>query len=42
LFIGPRHHDLIGDIYDIRSAVEHLHENKYLGEFNREVRLDLL
>jgi hypothetical protein len=42
LFIGPRHHDLMGDIYDVRSAVEHLHENKYLGEFNREVRLDLL
>ena len=42
LFIGPRHHDLMGEIYDVRSAVEHLHENKYLEGFNREVRLDLL
>jgi hypothetical protein len=42
LFIGPRHHDLMGEIYDVRSAVEHLHENKYLEGFNREARLDLL
>jgi hypothetical protein len=42
LFIGPRHHDLMGEIYDVRSAVEHLHENRYLEGFNREVRLDLL
>jgi hypothetical protein len=42
LFIGPRHHDLMGEIYDVRSAVEHLHENKYLGAFDRDVRLDLL
>ena len=42
LFIGPKHHDLMGEIYDVRSAVEHLHENRYLGEFDRNVRLDLL
>jgi len=42
LFIGPRHHDLMGDIYDVRSAVEHLHENRYLESFDRETRLDLL
>jgi hypothetical protein len=42
LFIGPRHHDLMGEIYDVRSAVEHLHENRYLEGFNREIRLDLL
>jgi len=42
LFIGPRHHDLMGEIYDVRSAVEHLHENRYLGTFDRQVRLDLL
>lgn len=42
LFIGPRHHELMGDIYEVRSAVEHLHVNRYLEEFNREVRLDLL
>ncbi len=42
LFIGSRHHDLMGDIYDIRSAVEHLHENRYLESFDRAVRLDLI
>jgi hypothetical protein len=42
LFIGPGYHDLMGEIYDVRSAVEHLHENSYLGKFDREVRLDLL
>ncbi|MCC6949507.1 MAG: hypothetical protein IT539_17250 [Bradyrhizobiaceae bacterium] len=42
VFIGPRHHDLMAEIYDVRSAVEHLHENRYLENFDREVRLDLL
>jgi hypothetical protein len=42
LFIGPKHHDLMGDIYDVRSDVEHLHENRYLGTFDRQVRLELL
>lgn len=42
LFIGPHHHNLMGDMYDVRSAVEHLHENRYLEGFDREVRLDLL
>jgi hypothetical protein len=42
LFVGPRYHDLMGEIYDVRSAVEHLHENRYLGKFDREARLDLL
>jgi hypothetical protein len=42
LFIGPKHHHLMGDIYDVRSDVEHLHENRYLGTFDRQVRLDLL
>jgi hypothetical protein len=32
----------MGEIYNVRSAVEHLHENRYLESFNREVRLDLL
>ena len=41
LFIGPQHHGLMGDIFDIRSAVEHLHENRYLEKFDRETRLDL-
>jgi hypothetical protein len=42
LFIGPRQHDVMGEIYDVRSAVEHLHENRYLEGFDRETRLDLV
>ena len=42
LFIGSGHHDLMGEIYDVRSAVEHLHENRYLEGFDRATRLDLL
>ena len=42
LFIGAGHHDLMGDLYDIRSAVEHLHDYRYLERFNRAVRLDLV
>jgi hypothetical protein len=42
LFIGPYHHQLMGEIYDVRSNVEHLHEYRYLETFDREVRLDLL
>ena len=42
LFIGPRHHDIMGELYDIRSAVEHLHENRYLESFDRAIRLDLV
>ena len=41
LFIGPTHHRLMGALYDIRSAVEHLHEDRYLEPFERDVRLDL-
>ena len=40
LFIGPGHHDLMGDLYDVRSAVEHLHENRYLEYFDRAMRLE--
>jgi hypothetical protein len=42
LFIGPCHQDLMGEIYDVRSAVEHLHENRYLDGFDRDTRLDLV
>jgi hypothetical protein len=41
LFIGPNHHDLMGELYDVRSAVEHLHENRYLEYFDRATRLEL-
>jgi hypothetical protein len=42
LFIGPRHHDMMDEIYDVRSTVEHLQENRYLETFDRPTRLDLL
>jgi hypothetical protein len=42
LFIGPSHHDMMGDLYDIRSNVEHLHEGTYLEHFHRATRLELV
>ena len=42
LFVGPTHHELMGALYDVRSRVEHLHENVYLEPFDRDVRLDLV
>ena len=42
LFIGPNHHDLMGELYDIRSNVVHLHENRYLETIDRKVQLDLV
>lgn len=42
LFIGPQHHDLMGGIYDIRSADEHLNDAAILERFNRDVRMDIL
>ena len=41
LFICPHHHDMMGEVYEIRSNVEHLHENRYLEHFDREIRLNL-
>jgi hypothetical protein len=42
LFIGPRHHEMMGETYDVRSNVEHLHENKHLEIFDREAMLELV
>jgi hypothetical protein len=42
LFVGPCHHDLMGEIYDVRSDVEHLHEDRYLLNFDRNKRLGLV
>ena len=42
LFIGAAHHELMGALYDIRSDIEHLHENRYLEIFDRDVRLELV
>lgn len=41
LFIGPHHHDLMGEIYEVRSAVEHLHEDRYLDPLSRAIQIDL-
>jgi hypothetical protein len=41
LFIGPRHHTLMGEAYDVRSDVGHLYENKHLEVFDRASRLEL-
>ena len=41
MFIGPGHHNLMGELYDVRSAAEHLHESRYLEYFDRIVRLEL-
>ncbi len=40
-FIGPRYHDLMDELYELRSAVEHLNDNIHLEEFNREARIAL-
>jgi hypothetical protein len=41
LFVGPRHHDLMGELYEVRSHIEHMHEYRYLEPFDRAVRLHL-
>jgi hypothetical protein len=42
LFIGPHHHKLMGEAYDVRGDVEHLHENKHLEVFDRNAMLELV
>lgn len=41
LFVGPRYHDLMGELYDVRSHFEHLHEDRYLKQFDRPTRIRL-
>lgn len=41
LFVGPKHHGIMGELYDVRSDLEHLHENKYLEAFDRSTRVRL-
>jgi hypothetical protein len=41
LIIGPHYHELMGEIYEVRSAVEHLHEDRYLDPFSRAGQVDL-
>jgi hypothetical protein len=42
LFIDPGHHDVMGEIYEDRSSVEHLHEDRLLEPFDRAKRLELV
>lgn len=42
LFIGPHHHKMMGETYDVRGDVEHLHENKHLEIFDRNAMLELV
>ena len=42
LFIGRRHHEMMGETYDVRGDVEHLHENKHLETFDRDAMLELV
>lgn len=44
VFIGPRFHDLIGKIYDVRSDVEHLHDplGSVVGNLKKEKIVELL
>lgn len=41
LFVGPSHHDVMGAIFDMRSEVEHLHEDESLADFDRAKRLEI-
>jgi hypothetical protein len=40
-FIGPRHHDLMGAMYDFRSAIEHLNDHLNLISNTREERAQI-
>lgn len=40
-FIGPHHHELIGEMYDFRSAVEHLNDHLNLLSRTREDRAQI-
>jgi hypothetical protein len=42
LFIGGGHDNVMGEIYDNRSTIEHLHEDRLLEPFDRARRLELL
>jgi hypothetical protein len=41
LFIGPGYQDLMGEIYDVRGSVEHLHKDRYLDPLERETQVAL-
>jgi hypothetical protein len=41
LFVGSGHQDVLGEIYDVRSSVEHLHEDRYLDPLTRATQIEL-
>jgi hypothetical protein len=41
IFIGSNFHDLMGELYEVRSDIEHLHENKYLEARDRATSVRL-
>lgn len=41
LFIGPSHHALMGELYEVRCDIEHLHEHKLLSARDRPTRIRL-
>lgn len=41
LFIGPAHEELMGNIYRMRSAIEHLHEHRHLETYDRATRIEI-
>jgi len=42
LIVGTGHHDLMGEVYEDRSTIEHLHEDKLLEPFDRAKRIGLV
>ena len=42
LFVGPKHHDLMGGLYEIRSHVEHLHEHRHLDASSGDTLPDVV
>ncbi|MCF1473141.1 hypothetical protein FS763_14455 [Agrobacterium vitis] len=41
LFIGSIHQAFMGELFDLRSHIEHLHENLHLEIFDRDVRIEI-
>ena len=41
LFIGPHHRDLMKELYQVRSDIEHLNEHKHLMARDRPTRIHL-
>jgi hypothetical protein len=42
LFVGARHNVLMSDLYETRGEIEHLHEYRYLNQYDRAKRVRLV